>query len=459
MKKTIYLCIEIKVRELLPKIYLSYLAAKNNYRIYLGSREEIFNLIINKKSKGGIFFYKAGLQNKIFEKIDSKTDHHVVLDEEIAPGFTNAQYKNRVLSFHRKTVDRISNFFYLNKEISNIVKKQYPKIIKKKIISSGWPRFDILSKKYLKIFKKKVDLIKKNEKKFYLFVSDFGYISKNYEVFANEYHPWGVKKDQIKKVKKLQVDEAKFTFEDFQKVTSFLIKYMRNNKSQKIIIRAHPTDSIVIWKKLLQGIKNVKLVKPTDDIIPWILASSGVLHRGCTTSIQSKLLGKKVGYINLGSHNKKNKFFKEFLYSISSPIKGKKDLDKWLLDESGKENQNFIQKKFKLMNIITNRESGHVIIETLNKLLVKKENKILLKSENNIFYSKIILYRSIVLRKILILFNKLKIINKNMDRFDFTPKITNGINSNEVNYYLKLFRKKNSKISAKKINQELVVIE
>ena len=32
----------------------------------------------------------------------------------------------------------------------------------------------------------------------------------------------------------------------------------------------------------------------------------------------------------------------------------------------------------KLMNIITNRESGHIIIETLNKLLVKKENKILL---------------------------------------------------------------------------------
>ncbi len=459
MKKTLYLCIEIKVRELLPKIYLSYLAAKNNYRIYLGSREEIFNLIINKKSRGGIFFYKAGLQNKLLEKIDLKTDHHVVLDEEVAPGFTNAQYRNRVLSFHRETVNRISTFFYLNKKISNIVKNQYPQILKNKIISSGWPRFDILSKKYLKIFKKKVDLIKKNEKNFYLFVSDFGYMSKNYEVYANEYYPWGAKKNQIKKAKKLQVDEAKITFEDFKKVTSFLIKYMRNNKSQKIIIRAHPTDSIVIWKKLLQGVKNIKLIKHTDDIIPWILASSGVLHRGCTTSIQSKLVGKKVGYINLGSHNRKNKFFKEFLYSISNPIKGKKDLDKWLQNEDGKKKQDFVKKKFKLLNIISNRESGHVIMETLNKLLVKKENKIILKSKNNIFYGKILLYKSIVLRKILILLNKLKIVNKNMDRFDFTPKITNGINSNEVNYYLRLFKKKNSKISAKKINHELVVIE
>ena len=108
MKKTLYLCLEIKVRELLPKIYLSYLAAKKKFRIYLGSREEIFNLILNKEKKAGIFFYKAGMQKEMTDMIDLKIDHHVVLDEKISPGFTKEQYKYRVLSFYREVIHKIS---------------------------------------------------------------------------------------------------------------------------------------------------------------------------------------------------------------------------------------------------------------------------------------------------------------------------------------------------------------
>ena len=48
-KKTIYLPIEIKVRELTSFILLSLFAVEKNYRIYLGSKPAIRELIEKKK--------------------------------------------------------------------------------------------------------------------------------------------------------------------------------------------------------------------------------------------------------------------------------------------------------------------------------------------------------------------------------------------------------------------------
>lgn len=67
MKTTLYLCVEIKVREFLSKIYLACLAAEKNYRVYLGSREEIFKLILNKKKRVEFFFIKQDYK-KIYLK-------------------------------------------------------------------------------------------------------------------------------------------------------------------------------------------------------------------------------------------------------------------------------------------------------------------------------------------------------------------------------------------------------
>ena len=52
MKKHIYFPIEIKVRELMSRLFLSSVFANNDYRIYLGEKSDIFQLIKHKKNKG-----------------------------------------------------------------------------------------------------------------------------------------------------------------------------------------------------------------------------------------------------------------------------------------------------------------------------------------------------------------------------------------------------------------------
>ena len=65
MKKNIYIPIEITHRELIPRLYLSYLLIKRGYRVFIGSKRGIFNFIKNKKICEGIFFTKVLFPKKI----------------------------------------------------------------------------------------------------------------------------------------------------------------------------------------------------------------------------------------------------------------------------------------------------------------------------------------------------------------------------------------------------------
>ena len=75
-KVTIYLPVEIKGRELKSHIILSKFAAKLGMRTYIGSKPAIFRLVKKKKTKAGVFVYKAGLKtsellnlNKIYRGV------------------------------------------------------------------------------------------------------------------------------------------------------------------------------------------------------------------------------------------------------------------------------------------------------------------------------------------------------------------------------------------------------
>ena len=70
------------------------------------------------------------------------------------------------------------------------------------------------------------------------------------------------------------------------------------------MVRGHPADNIEEWKKTISRIKNLEFLEPKDDIQPWIMASSGVIHRGCTTSLQAYALKKPLAFLNLSK--KKN---------------------------------------------------------------------------------------------------------------------------------------------------------
>ena len=50
------------------------------------------------------------------------------------------------------------------------------------------------------------------------------------------------------------------------------------------------------WKKLGKSLKRIKIIFK-GELTSWVYASSGVLHRGCTSAVEAHMAGIKTGYI------------------------------------------------------------------------------------------------------------------------------------------------------------------
>jgi hypothetical protein len=68
-KKFLFLAVEFKHREFLSKLLLASFASKAGFRVYVGSTIAVPRLLSKKNLKGGIFFYKGGVDLDAIIKI------------------------------------------------------------------------------------------------------------------------------------------------------------------------------------------------------------------------------------------------------------------------------------------------------------------------------------------------------------------------------------------------------
>lgn len=366
-KKHIYLPLEILPRELNSKLLLGLYAAKSGFRVYLGSKESI-NYLLNKKKnnkqKAGIFFYKGQFINKYksMTKFISQTcDELVVLDEEL--GVAVKDYTHGI-NERLRNFNSINQFYCIGKKLKKIINKSR-KSFSKKAIVTGWPRIDLWSPKFNGLFESEVNKLRKIYGEYYLFSSDFGAISKK-----------GLNKaiKQVKKTKSFQPKIKTFrkNYYDYQEFKSF-IKKMALKINKKIIIRPHPGDMYhETWFKDFKNSKNIRVIYD-DDISPWILGSSGLIHRGCSTAIQASFNRIPVFYWQ--SKQKLEKKDKLISYKISNKFR---TIDQFLYlvkknkSSLRKSDKKLISKEIYMPKNIT---SSQLIVNNLKKIKIKKEKR------------------------------------------------------------------------------------
>ncbi|MDC1177536.1 hypothetical protein OAT25_04825 [Candidatus Pelagibacter sp.] len=362
LKANIYIPIEIMYRELTPRIYLAGCLAKAGYRVYIGSKSGIYNLIKNKKIKEGIFFYKSAFGKNTISTIPliKKCDHAAILDEElgIGMGYVPSALEGRLIN-----LKYISKFFVIGNSIKKKIIKKISKD-KSKIISSGWPLYDLCKEKNLNYYLKEAKKIKKEYKNFYLFSSNFGFLNKKDLEIQKKNKSF----KNSKKNKKIINEVYTNAYKDYKEFIKKINQYSEKNK-KKIIIRPHPSDRIFKnWKNDVKINKNVQIIYK-NDITPWILASDGLIHRGCSTSGVASLLNKRVFYL-LPSRKLKN-YEKNITYKISNKIKDLKFENKNIINRT---NVNKILEKN--IHNFSNLNSSKIIIKNLQTLKVTKTRSI-----------------------------------------------------------------------------------
>ena len=295
-KINIFIPIEIKNRELLSKVLLSNFIIKNNkkkVRCYIGSKTQIKKLISLKKSYGGVFIYKGGLSLNQIQELKKKIEKFIILDEELGPAVDNLErsMSKRFWEGSEKYIDRL---YLIGKYAFEIGKKVYPRLASR-IIMSGWPRVDLWRPELNYIFDNSVKKLKNKYGNFILFSSDFTFnsinrINREEDKWRNS--EWKVMSKNLSGI----TDNAKKVFSEYQDTINLMRELDENTDIPQIIIRPHPSDDLLEWRKLAKSFKKIKIIFQ-GEMSHWIYASSGVLHRGCTSAIEAYMAGIKVGHI------------------------------------------------------------------------------------------------------------------------------------------------------------------
>jgi len=348
-KKEVYIPIEIKPREFVSQIFLAGKLAKKRARVFIGSKSSIDYMIHNKYHFEGVYLYKGGgSTSEKFKNLSKKVRSIVVMDQEVTP--TLFSYKYIRTRFVGDTLKYVSRLYYVGPKAKQSAIKLLKHISPDKIKDFGWPKIDLWKPSMHHV---SMDYVKKIHSEFsenfILFSSDFGINSKKLlEERSIRYELVGEKKT-IEELENMR-ENFEVSYQKFIQFLNFLKEIDSDSRIPLIIVRPHPSEDISIWEEKIAKFKKIKVIYE-GDITPWLLASNGLLHRGCTTSLQAYISEKKSGYLkNFANENKTDTIAPQ----LSHELKSIEDIRDWIKNRSFK----FISNKNILSDVITLSEKG-----------------------------------------------------------------------------------------------------
>ncbi len=285
MKKTMLSCrvialpVETKVRELDGKVWLGYNLARYGAHVVIGDLSQIKQKISFIKpdiyiGDSAVFRESRRQLYRLLQEFRTKV---VVLDTEGGLYYSSEMYLKRLSPEILRYVDLVLSW---GEATDNLFKRNRKNNTTESRIT-GNPCFDLLMPSLKGFFAEQTEYLKNKYHNFILINTKFGRV--------NHFNP-------DLDIKKLLYDNPEIGL--FQKALfAHFNDMIREVGSQypalNIIVRPHPSENHDVYRKLFKGIKNIH-VEHWWSVHPWALAAKAVIHNGCTTGIESRLLGKPV---------------------------------------------------------------------------------------------------------------------------------------------------------------------
>lgn len=282
--------IEIKVREYMSQIQVAIEASKRGFEVYLGSHAAINLLLMSVPSINAIYFDKEIPAKSKLTYLKRKGVSIWVMDPELSPihslDILTEEIIGRVYSLGMEEIDRFlvsgPNVFQAARSVFGLNAG--------KVVLAGWPRFDLSLSSRIQVHSDSITKIQGRFGSFVLFASSFGnnrdpmFTSKLKNFSGYRLTPFRLIENQITR------------YEKYKHTIRCLRKWDEDSRIPRIIVRPHAGESMWRWRKDLRGLKKT-YISADGDIIPWIHASSAVLHAGSTVAIQSRLAEKKTIFL------------------------------------------------------------------------------------------------------------------------------------------------------------------
>ncbi len=287
-RRVLILPVENQVRELDAKLLIALFAARRGYRVILGSRAYLHFKIADIPC--GIYVAKSmrSMSDFMFQIIRN-VGHEIVAWEEEALVHPPADtfYSLRLSP---NTLRHTSHLFCWGEDNRELV-AGYPLLPDNvKLHVTGNPRGDMLRPELRGYFDPAVAAIKEKLGPFLLVNTNFSDV--------NPFIPAvGLYKNEEKTVfgqagRGMTREFARGLYEHklalFKAFLSLLEKM--GETETRLVVRPHPSEDLGAYRELATDHKNI-FVTNLGNVLPWLLASHGLLHNGCTTAIEAYAMG------------------------------------------------------------------------------------------------------------------------------------------------------------------------
>ena len=435
--KIIHIPIEVKSRELVPKIFFISRALKKNFACFVGDKIAVNRSV--KFFKSGIYFHKSINRNdkNYIIDIQSKVDGYISIDEEAGNSFKNEKELENLLEYRSSkinvmNVDKIYNWGNFD---NKVWVKKYKKF-KKKFKITGLPRIDIWKKRISKlIFDKEIDYLKKRYGDFIFIPSTF--ISSKDKL--NQLINFEKKRIFNKEYLQKKIDSRKFEYELFLEFKELISRFSKENLNLNIVIKPHPSELIADWKIVTKNLNNV-FVDNKYEITPYIMASKCVVFNSSTAGMQSVFMGKKtICYKSISDKKSLRNFPNKFGIQCKSYNKLKKKIN-----EDVKVNNKDQIKILKQRMFISKKFSSDLILQDI-KVSFNKLGKLKYKKISFMLFSIAYNIKSFLkIEKIQRLFSKKKDVN--LPSRSMSQKLDGGISKKEIKLIFEKLKIKNCHI-------------
>ena len=288
MPKTLYIPVETASRELDGKILLALHASAKGHNVVLGNRSMLSNVM--HRFEPGIFLtHNFNRKRRRFLKILRQLGHQIVgLDEEGLVSLNDESYLHRRVD--AQAIGCLDTIFAWGEEhaavLASVVNKQSVKIS-----AAGNPRADLLQSPLREIYRSRAEKLQEEYGKFILINSNFGIL--NFALSQGSGDGEKTDAELCELARKYRFPEGffKFRYAVYRAFVELLPELSARFPDRQIIIRPHPSENPSAWKAASKGLENIH-VHYDAELIPWLLAADAVIHNGCTTALETAILGK-----------------------------------------------------------------------------------------------------------------------------------------------------------------------
>ena len=306
--------VENQVRELDPKLLLACIAARQGFSSIIGSRRELeFRIDSYPKS---IYLSKSMTGRSLrFFRITRKFGHQIVAwDEEALVHLPPETYFSRRL--HPESIKKVSHLFAWGQDNVELWRQYGHLPDDLPIHNTGNPRNDMLRPEMHSFYEKEVQALRHQYGDFILVNTNFNHVNA-FGPDLNLFKPLG-KKDEVAQFGRAARgmsreyaqglwDHKHAVFKSFQHILPKLDQAFPN---LNIIVRPHPTERHEVYQDIAARCSRVHVTNE-GNVVPWILATRLVLHNGCTTGVESFVMGvPAISYREAVDDNYDNGFYR-----------------------------------------------------------------------------------------------------------------------------------------------------